>query len=115
MILQLDQDGLDLWLSALRNATSLHSTSTGVPSLLDLAPAALQLLANNLDLLGTIVSIIEGYFLLDASSLLQVRGFLRSKVISLQIYIFHRLMVQNYINLSYDAWVRPSHPTLRSS
>jgi importin-11 len=72
VITHLDQDGLDLWLSALRNTVSDYAIPRGVPSLLDLAPAGLHLLANNLDLLGTIVSIIEAYFLLDASALLQV-------------------------------------------
>lgn len=72
VITHLDQDGLELWLSALRNATSHCTAPPGVPSLLDLAPAALHLLAENLDLLGTVVSIVEAYFLLDAPGLLQV-------------------------------------------
>lgn len=50
----------------------MHSSTPGVPALLDLAPSAIRLLGDNLDLLGTIVSIIDGYLLLDAASLLQV-------------------------------------------
>jgi hypothetical protein len=72
VITHLDQDGLELWLSALRNAISNGTTPPGFPSLLDLAPAALHLLAENLDLLGTIVQIIEAYLLLDAPGVLQV-------------------------------------------
>jgi len=68
LITHLDEDGLELWLCALRNDINGRT----VPSLLDLAPAAFDLLARNLDLLGTIVSIIEAYFLLDAPGLLQV-------------------------------------------
>lgn len=70
--MHLDQDGLDLWLAALRNATGLRAASPGAPGLMDLAPSALQLLADNLDLLGTIVCILEGYLLIDAATLLQV-------------------------------------------
>ncbi|KAF8308814.1 ARM repeat-containing protein [Clavulina sp. PMI_390] len=73
-IIQLDQDGLNLWLAALRNATSIHTTTPGVPGLLDLVPGAINLLANNLDLLSTIVSITESYYLVDVASVLQAYG-----------------------------------------
>ncbi|KAG2013512.1 ran binding protein 11 [Coprinopsis cinerea AmutBmut pab1-1] len=66
----LDEDGLQLWLNTVRNATSVTSP-TGGPSLLELFPRALYLLATNLDLLGKVVGIVEGYFLLDGPALLQ--------------------------------------------
>ena|ERR1700733_6141875 len=72
LITHLDEDGLELWLCALRNDLNGPKVPPVVPSLLDLAPVVLDLLARNLDLLGTIVSIIEAYFLLDAPGLLQV-------------------------------------------
>ncbi|TFK29370.1 ran binding protein 11 [Coprinopsis marcescibilis] len=66
----LDEDGLILWSSTLRNATSL-SSPTGGRSLQELFPRALYLLATNLDLLGKITSVVESYFILDAPALLQ--------------------------------------------
>lgn len=65
----LDDDALNLWLAALRNAPSLQ----GAPgtSLLQLFPLAISLLANNLDLLGKIIFIVESYLLVDAPLILQ--------------------------------------------
>lgn len=71
VIINLDEDGLNLWLAALRNTLTLASVN-GAPALLDLFPQALLLLSTNLDLLGKTTSIIESYFLLDAPALLQV-------------------------------------------
>ncbi len=70
-IVQLDADGLNLWLAALRNTTAIVAVD-GFTSLRDLFPQALQLLATNLDLLGSITGIMESYFLLDAIHILQV-------------------------------------------
>ncbi|KAF7355443.1 Importin N-terminal domain-containing protein [Mycena sanguinolenta] len=65
----LDEDAMDLWLAALRNATSLQ-TPNG-PSLIDIFPQAILFLAGNLDLLGKVISILEAYFLLDGILILQ--------------------------------------------
>ncbi|EKM80164.1 hypothetical protein AGABI1DRAFT_120195 [Agaricus bisporus var. burnettii JB137-S8] len=72
-IVHLEDDGLSLWLAALRNATTIASIS-GAPALSELIPDALQFLETNLDLLGTITSIIEAYILLDAPGLTQAYG-----------------------------------------
>ncbi|KAG5716692.1 Importin-11 [Termitomyces sp. T112] len=69
-IINLDDDGLTLWLSALQNTLTLSSVN-GAPALFDLFPIAMNLLSTNFDLLGTTISIIESYFLLDASGILQ--------------------------------------------
>lgn len=71
VIINLDEDGLNLWLTALRNTLTLSSVN-GAPALFDLFPQALLLLSSNLDLLGKTTNIIESYFLLDAPALLQV-------------------------------------------
>ncbi|KAJ7638980.1 armadillo-type protein [Roridomyces roridus] len=62
----LDEDTMDLWLAALRNAPSMQSTQ-----LVDLFPLAVSTLAINLDLLGKVMSIIESYFFLDGALILQ--------------------------------------------
>lgn len=72
-IVHLDQDGLNLWLSALRNTTTIASVN-GAPPLSDLIPYALGFLADNLDLLGTTINIVESYVFLDALGLTQVYG-----------------------------------------
>lgn len=66
----LDEDGINLWLAALRNSTTLQSTSTS--NLLQLFPLAMAFLASNLDLLGKITFIVESYFFVDALLVLQV-------------------------------------------
>lgn len=68
--INLDEDGINLWLAALRNSTALQS----VPALnlLQLFPLAMELLANNLDLLGKITHIVESYLFVDAPLVLQV-------------------------------------------
>lgn len=67
----LDQDALLLWIAALRNASTFSNSNTE-PSLLELLPIAVELLADNLDLLGSITSILESYFVLDAVAVVQV-------------------------------------------
>ena len=67
----LDADGLNLWLAALRNSVTIVPDD-GSPGLRVLFPQALQLLATNLDLLGSVTGIVESYFLLDAFYVLQV-------------------------------------------
>ncbi|KAI0347520.1 ARM repeat-containing protein [Trametopsis cervina] len=68
---QLDEDALTMWQAALRNTANLDDTASGV-TLFELVPLALNLLANNFDLLGKIVNIVESYVLLDDSRLLQL-------------------------------------------
>ncbi|KAI1796323.1 ARM repeat-containing protein [Ganoderma leucocontextum] len=66
--IQLETDAFALWLSALRNTNTLD----GAPGLVELVPLIIQQLSGNLEMLGTIVHILESYFLLDASRILQV-------------------------------------------
>jgi hypothetical protein len=65
----LDDDILTLWTSALRCSVPPLNSS---PNIFDLLPQIIPLLDNNLDLLGKITSIVESYYLLDASVVLQV-------------------------------------------
>lgn len=76
-MINLDEDGLILWLAAIRNAPS-DGNRNSAQSLLAVYPRALYLLATNLDLLGKITGIIESYFFLDAPTLLQVGSISRS-------------------------------------
>ncbi|KAF8974448.1 armadillo-type protein [Flammula alnicola] len=69
-IVQLDADGLNLWLSSLRNTVTISSVD-GSPCLRDIFPEAMGLLATNLDLLGSITRIIESYLLLDSEYILK--------------------------------------------
>ena len=68
--INLDEDGINLWLAALRNSTTLQNISTS--NLLQLFPLATALLASNLDLLGKITYIVESYLFVDALLVLQV-------------------------------------------
>lgn len=70
-MINLDEDGLNLWLSVLRNGTSLTNPNSQ-HCLLDLFQNALILLATNMDLLKDTTGIVESYFFLDATTLLQV-------------------------------------------
>ena len=56
----------------MRNAATIQGVN-GAPGLIDLVPLIINQLANNLELSGTIVHILESYFLLDAPHILQVR------------------------------------------
>ena len=58
----------------------MDNMTPGSPGLTDLLPGALVLLAENLDLLGTISQIVKGYLLLDATTTLQVRGYTLPRV-----------------------------------
>ncbi|KAI0068814.1 ARM repeat-containing protein [Artomyces pyxidatus] len=69
LAVQLDDDALKLWIAALRNASTLDSVAGG-PGLLDLFPLAIKLLSENLDLLGKLTTILEGYFLLNSTAVL---------------------------------------------
>jgi hypothetical protein len=63
-----------MWHAALCNTSTLDDINSGI-SLFELVPLALNLLANNFDLLGRIVGIVDSYILLDAPWLLQVSIF----------------------------------------
>ncbi|KAH7916807.1 ARM repeat-containing protein [Hygrophoropsis aurantiaca] len=69
-ISNLDEDAFALWMSALKNTPTLQN-APGQPALIDLLPTVLHFLANNLDLLGKTTALIESYFLVDASLVLQ--------------------------------------------
>lgn len=67
----------------LRNSSSLESSNTTEPHNFTLFPLALQLLQEDFDIMGTILSIIDSYILLDANLILQVSSvscFFSSKV-----------------------------------
>jgi hypothetical protein len=49
------------------------STANDEPSLLDLFPKVISLLVDNWGVLGSTTDILEGYLLLDANAVLQVR------------------------------------------
>lgn len=70
-MINLDDDGLNLWLAALRNTLTLSSVN-GAPAMFDLFPEAVSILSSNLDLLAKLTGIVESYLLLDAPGLLQV-------------------------------------------
>ncbi|KAI0650678.1 ARM repeat-containing protein [Trametes meyenii] len=67
----LDEDAFALWLSALRNTTTLEGQN-GAPGLIELFPDLIRQLSSNLDMLGTIIHVVESYFLLDAPRILQL-------------------------------------------
>ncbi|KAI0832484.1 ARM repeat-containing protein [Trametes gibbosa] len=69
--MHLDEDAFALWQAALRNTTTIDGLN-GSPGLVDLVPLIIQQLSSNLDVLGTIVHIIESYILLDAPRILQM-------------------------------------------
>jgi len=68
---QLDNDGIILWKEAMRNTLSVQSVS-GSPALENLLPLAVEQLGQNLDLLGSLLDIMESYFLLDGARILEV-------------------------------------------
>ncbi|KAI0693596.1 ARM repeat-containing protein [Cytidiella melzeri] len=67
---QLDEDALIMWQAALSNTNALDDASSGV-TLFELVPLGISLLADNFDLLGKIVGVIDSYILLDAPRMLQ--------------------------------------------
>ena len=68
---QLDEDALIMWQAALSNSTTLDDSNSGVTPF-ELVPLILTLIANNFDILGKTVRIVESYLLLDAPRFLQV-------------------------------------------
>ncbi|CDO76254.1 hypothetical protein BN946_scf184470.g12 [Trametes cinnabarina] len=69
--MHLDEDAFILWQSALRNTTTIDGVN-GAPGLIDLVPLIIQQLSSNLEVLGTVVHMMESYFLLDAPRILQL-------------------------------------------
>ena len=69
---ELETDALLLWVTALR-CTAALGNPIGDSSLLDLFPKMINLLADNWAVLGTVTDILEGYLLLDANTVMQVR------------------------------------------
>nr|GAT59975.1 predicted protein [Mycena chlorophos] len=69
----LDEDAMNLWLSALRHTNTLQS-ATGV-GLIDLYPKAVTMLATNLDLLGKAIDVVVAHFFLDAPLILRSSAF----------------------------------------
>ncbi|OBZ76700.1 Importin-11 [Grifola frondosa] len=68
--LHLDEDAFTLWQAALMNANTIEGAN-GSAGLVDLFPLCVELLAMKADLLGMVVGIVESYFILDASRVLQ--------------------------------------------
>lgn len=71
---QLDEDALIMWQAALSNSTTLDDSNSGVTPF-ELVPLILTLIANNFDILGKTVRIVESYLLLDAPRFLQVSNY----------------------------------------
>ncbi|KAG9040256.1 hypothetical protein FRB95_000185 [Tulasnella sp. JGI-2019a] len=70
---QLDVDGFALWTAAIQQCRSIL-VPPGQPGLFDLFPALINFLANDLDQLGTINTLLEGYFIQDVATVLQQYG-----------------------------------------
>jgi hypothetical protein len=73
--LELDEDALNLWRTALRNTHTIQPVQPGQEGLFQLAPIAIALLASNLDLLGSVLSIIESYIILGGQEFFQQYSF----------------------------------------
>ncbi|CAG8705785.1 6077_t:CDS:2, partial [Acaulospora colombiana] len=69
---QMEEDGLAIWLVTLRNTPQDADAAKQV--LFDLLPTAVEFMATNLDLLGTLCQIMESYLLLDYARVLQLQA-----------------------------------------
>ncbi|KAG9103969.1 hypothetical protein FRC07_009881, partial [Ceratobasidium sp. 392] len=72
--LHLDEDAYQLWLAALRNATTLSPPQPGVLGLSDLIVDIITCMDTSIDVIGTLLQILEAYFLLDANMVIQLHG-----------------------------------------
>ncbi|GJJ07307.1 hypothetical protein Clacol_001508 [Clathrus columnatus] len=63
----LEDDGLQLWLTAIRCAPS-------TPGLIALFPRAITYMTENLDVLGTVMTIVESYIIADSNAILSVHA-----------------------------------------
>ncbi|KZT53287.1 ARM repeat-containing protein [Calocera cornea HHB12733] len=116
---QLDEDALDLWIHALRWTPALIDDQGSSPNLMELLPLLHGLLLNNLDLLGRVLNVVDGYLLVDAPRFLQtnasglVEGF--NKVFKTAIQTNVRDLVasvQIMIRSSPpELWAEPLHTT----
>ncbi|KAG8989981.1 hypothetical protein FRB94_013831 [Tulasnella sp. JGI-2019a] len=70
---QLDIDMFALWTAATQYCRSIH-VPPGQPGLFDLFPALINLLANELDQLEAINTLLEGYYIRDTATVLQQHG-----------------------------------------
>ncbi|KAH7105640.1 ran binding protein 11 [Auriculariales sp. MPI-PUGE-AT-0066] len=71
---QLDQEAFPLWQSALRMAVDLDPRPGSQFKLMDLLPLAVEKLGGNLDVMGSMVSIVKSYIILDAGKIFQTCG-----------------------------------------
>ncbi|PVG00491.1 ARM repeat-containing protein [Serendipita vermifera] len=69
---QMEDDALAIWLVTLRNTPQNSDAAKQV--LFDLLPIAVEFMATNLDLLGTVCQIMESYLLLDYARVLQLQA-----------------------------------------
>ncbi|QRV87915.1 importin beta N-terminal domain [Ceratobasidium sp. AG-Ba] len=72
--LHLDGDAYQLWLAALRNATTLPPPQPDAIGLADMIPDIIHCLDTSFDVLGTLLEILEAYFLLDATLVVSLHG-----------------------------------------
>lgn len=72
--LHLDEDALQLWLAALRNTATLPPPQPGVLGLSDLIAEVINYMNDNIDLLATLLQILESYLLLNATMVVQLHG-----------------------------------------
>ncbi|KAG9082993.1 hypothetical protein FS749_006380, partial [Ceratobasidium sp. UAMH 11750] len=72
--LHLDEDAYQLWLAALRNATALPPPQPDAIGLSDLIADIITCMDTGLDVLGTLLQILEAYLLLDANMVIQLHG-----------------------------------------
>ena len=76
--MNLDGDGIILWKEAMRNSLSATAADGGRP-LIDLFPVCLNQLESNLDLLGSLLNVVDSYFLLEGPRILEVIYLCRSR------------------------------------
>lgn len=69
----LEEDGFQLWLTAVRCAPSLTTGDSSDPAgLIALFPRAVSYIAENLDTLGSSTMIVESYIIADPNTILSV-------------------------------------------
>ena len=61
-----------MWGVALQNAVTLESTGSGVPGYIEMFSHVILLVSDNMDVLGTMLTIVESYLVLDAKRVLSV-------------------------------------------
>ncbi|TFK75774.1 ARM repeat-containing protein [Pluteus cervinus] len=106
----IDDDTLALWGYVMRNTLTIAGVN-GEPSLLDLFPTAIELLAK-LDFAAKIIKIIDSYSFLDATAVLQFHAvpLFRSCVVALSASL--TTLVQKDIITSVAFFIQAAHPSL---